>query len=193
MTGCERVGFNPLVTVQPTSVAAETPTGLNVGVTLPQTYENPTALATSHLKNAVVTLPQGMTINPSAGEGLGGCTPGQYEAEALETPAGKGCPNDSSLGTVTIHTPVLKEEATGSVYLATPYDNPFSEEGHSNGSLIAIYVVARIPDRGVIVKLGGRVTPNPVTGQLSRRSKTTRSCRSTSSRSASARVRPRRS
>jgi uncharacterized repeat protein (TIGR01451 family) len=166
MTGCERLGFNPSITVQPTSVLAETATGLNVGVTLPQTYGNPTALATSHLKNAVVTLPQGMTVNPSAGEGLGACTPAQYEAEALEIAPGNGCPNDSSLGTVTIHTPVLKEEATGSVYLATPYDNPFPEEDHPNGSLIAIYVVARIPDRGVIVKIAGRVTPNPVTGQL---------------------------
>ncbi len=166
MIGCERLEFNPSLTAQPTSTAAETPTGLNVGVTLPQTYENPIALATSHLKNATVTLPQGVTVNPSAGAGLGGCTPAQYAAEALETAPGEGCPNDSTLGTVTIHTPVLKEEATGSVYLATPYDNPFPEEGHPGGSLLAVYVVARIRDRGVIVKLAGKVTPNLETGQL---------------------------
>jgi uncharacterized repeat protein (TIGR01451 family) len=166
LIGCERLEFNPSLTVQPTSTAAETPTGLNVGVTLPQTYENPTALATSHLKNTTVTLPQDMTVNPSAGAGLGGCAPAQYEAETLESASGEGCPNDSSLGTVTIHTPVLKEEATGSVYLATPYDNPFPEEGHPGGSLLAVYVVARIKDRGLIVKLAGKVTPNPETGQL---------------------------
>lgn len=33
-------------------------------------------------------------------------------------------------------------------------------------SLLAVYVVARIHDRGVLVKVAGRVTPNPVTGQL---------------------------
>jgi uncharacterized repeat protein (TIGR01451 family) len=166
LTGCERLGFNPSLLVQPTSTQAETPTGLDIGLTLPQTYESPVALATSNLKNVTVTLPEGVTVNPSAGEGLGACTPAQYAAEALETPAGEGCPNDSSLGTVTIHTPVLKEEATGSVYLATPYDNPFPEEGHPGGSLLALYVVARIKDRGVLVKVAGKVTPNPVTGQL---------------------------
>jgi hypothetical protein len=166
MTGCERLEFDPSLSAQATSTSAETPTGLNVGQTIPQTYENPTALATSHLKDVTVTLPQGMTVNPSAGEGLGACTPAQYEAEALETAPGAGCPNDSSLGTVTIHTPVLKEEVTGSLFLAQPYDNPFSEPGHPNGSLLAIYVVARIKNRGVIVKVAGKVTPNPVTGQL---------------------------
>jgi hypothetical protein len=166
LTGCEKLEFNPSLAAQPTTTQAETPTGLNVGVTLPQTYENPTALATSHLKSLTVTLPEGMTVNPSAGAGLGGCTPAQYAAETLETVPGEGCPNDSSLGTVTIHTPVLREEATGSLYLATPYDNPFPQEGHPGGSLLAIYVVARIKDRGVIVKLAGKVTPNPVTGQL---------------------------
>jgi uncharacterized repeat protein (TIGR01451 family) len=166
MTGCERLEFNPSLSAQPTSTQAETPTGLDVGLALPQTYENPTALATSHLKNTTVTLPEGMTVNPSAGEGLGSCTPAQYAAEALETPAGEGCPNDSSLGTVAIHTPVLKEEATGSVYLATPYDNPFPEEGHPGGSLLALYVIARIKDRGVLVKVAGKITANPVTGQL---------------------------
>jgi hypothetical protein len=166
MTGCEKLEFNPSLSAQPTTTQAETPTGLDVGVTLPQTYENPTALATSHLKDATVTLPEGMTVNPSAGAGLGGCTPAQYAAETLELAPGEGCPNDSSLGTVTIHTPVLTEEATGSVYLATPYDNPFPEEDHPSGSLLAIYIVARIPDRGLIVKLAGKITPNPVTGQL---------------------------
>jgi uncharacterized repeat protein (TIGR01451 family) len=166
LTGCERLEFNPSLSAQPTSTQAETPTGLDVGLTLPQTYENPVALATAHLKNTTVTLPAGMTINPSAGEGLGSCTPAEYEAEALETPAGEGCPNDSSLGTVTIHTPVLTEEATGSVYLATPYDNPFPEEDHPSGSLLALYVIARIKDRGVLVKVAGKITANPVTGQL---------------------------
>jgi hypothetical protein len=159
MSGCEDLGFDPGLTLQPTSESAETPTGLNVNLTLPQTYGDPVALATSNLKDTVVTLPEGMTINPSAGAGLGACTEAQFAAEELNTPPGAGCPNDSSLGTVTIETPVLKELATGSVFVAKPYENPF-------GSLLALYVVARIPDRGVIVKVAGKITPNPVTGQL---------------------------
>jgi uncharacterized repeat protein (TIGR01451 family) len=166
LTGCERLEFNPSLSVQPMSTAAETPTGLNFGLTLPQSYENPEALATAHLKDVTVTLPRGVTVNPSAGAGLGACTPVQYAAEALETAPEAGCPNASSLGTVTIHTPVLKEEVTGSVYLATPYDNPFPEAGHPSGSLLALYVVARIPDRGLIIKVAGKITLDPVTGQL---------------------------
>ena len=145
---------------------AESPTGLNVGVSVPQSYENSTALATAHLKDAVVTLPAGMTVNPSAGVGLGACTPAQYQAEALETPGGEGCPASSSLGTVETETPVLKEKLTGSVYLAKPYDNPFPEPGHPGGSLLAIYVIQRLPARGLVVKLAGKVTPDPATGQL---------------------------
>jgi uncharacterized repeat protein (TIGR01451 family) len=166
LSGCERLQFNPGLSVAPTNPFAETATGLNVGLTLPQTYGDPATLATASLKNAVVTLPAGMTINPSAGAGLGGCTRAQYEAEALNTPAGAGCPNNSNLGTVNVHTPVLKEELTGSVFLAQPYENPFSEPGHPTGSLLALYVIARIPDRGLIVKLAGKATLDPVTGQI---------------------------
>ena len=65
-----------------------------------------------------------------------------------------------------IKAPAISEEAFGSVFLATPYANQFSEPGHPGGSLLALYVVARIPNRGVIVKSAGKVEANPVTGQL---------------------------
>ena len=37
---------------------------------------------------------------------------------------------------------------------------------HPNGSLLALYVVAKAPDRGIIVKSAGEVQTDPVTGQL---------------------------
>jgi uncharacterized repeat protein (TIGR01451 family) len=160
LSGCDALGFSPGISLQPTAEAAETPTGLNVSLTLPQTYGgDPAALATAALEDSTVMLPEGMTINPSVGAGLAGCTEAEFAAEALETRPGRGCPNDSSLGAVTIETPVLKELATGSMYVAEPYKNPF-------GSLLALYVVARIPARGILVKVAGRIVPNPVTGQL---------------------------
>jgi hypothetical protein len=166
MDGCERLSFGPGLSAEPTTKRAEAPSGLDVSLNVPQTYNNGTALATSNLKNAVVTLPEGMTVNPSAGVGLGTCTPSQYEAEVLDTPPGEGCPNESSLGTVETETPVLKEKLTGSVFLAQPYNNPFPEQGHPNGSLLAIYVIQRLPSRGIFVKLAGKITSNPETGQL---------------------------
>ncbi|MGA9316031.1 MAG: hypothetical protein WBV77_15545, partial [Solirubrobacteraceae bacterium] len=166
LNDCDRLGLESTFTAVPTTTSAYAPTGLNVELGVHQTNENPEGLAASALKKAVVTLPEGMTVNPSAGVGLGACTRSEYEAESLETPVGVGCPIESKLGTVHIKTPALNEEGTGSVYIATPYANPFSEEGHPDGSLIALYVVARFPVRGVTVKVAGKVSADPITGRL---------------------------
>ncbi|HEX5712285.1 MAG TPA: hypothetical protein VFX85_03110 [Solirubrobacterales bacterium] len=158
--GCNAVPFSPSTTVVPTSDRAESPTGLNFDLEIPSTgIENPTGLGQSHVKKATVTLPEGMTINPSAGEGLGSCSPAQFNSETATSPQGAGCPNDSKVGTVKIETPLLDEEATGALYIAKQNDNPFN-------SLLALYIVAKIPERGVVVKVAGKVTPDPKTGQL---------------------------
>jgi hypothetical protein len=159
VVGCDRLSIEPSLTVEATTSGASSPTGLDLGMTVPQTYDNPDGLATSTLKRAVVTLPEGMTVNPSAGAGLGACSPEQYAQEASQFVAGNGCPSNSKLGTVKIHTPALSEEVNGSVFLATPYDNPFH-------SLLALYIVARLPARGIIVKSAGEVSADPVTGRL---------------------------
>jgi hypothetical protein len=163
---CERVPFDPRIEVQPTTRSAESSSGLNVSLVVPQSWENPYTLATSNVKDARVTLPQGYTVNPSAGNGLVGCTPAQYAAETASS--GPECPAESKLGTVTIETPLLAERIEGSVYLAEPYNNrpEFGTPEHPGGSLLALYVVAKAPDRGVIVKSAGKVEPDPVTGQL---------------------------
>ncbi len=166
LNDCDRLGLELTFTAVPTTTSAYAPTGLNVELGVHQTNENPEGLSASALKKAVVTLPEGVTVNPSAGVGLGACTRSEYEAETLETPVGEGCPIESKLGTVHIKTPALNEEGSGSVYLATPYANPFSEEGHPDGSLLALYVVARFPVRGVTVKVAGKVSADPITGRL---------------------------
>ena len=164
--GCDRLGLPSTFTATATTTRASAATGLDVELGVQQTNESPEGLASSALNKAVVTLPEGMTVNPSAGSGLGACTQTQYEEEELAVSEERGCPSDSKLGTVRIKTPALDEEGTGSVYIATPYDNPFSEPGHPDGSLIALYVIARFPERGVVVKVAGKVSADPLTGRL---------------------------
>jgi hypothetical protein len=159
LTGCEHLTMTPSMTVEPTTTSAYSATGLDVSLEIPQTYENPYGLATSNLKEALVALPEGMSLNPSAAAGLGYCTEAQLASETAASLQGEGCPNDSKIGTVRVKSPGIPEEATGALYIAEPFENRFD-------SLLALYIVAKIPDRGVIVRSEGKVEPNPVTGQL---------------------------
>jgi hypothetical protein len=157
---CDRVPFNPSIGVSPTTTSAESPSGLEVSLNVPQRWSEPFGVSTSDLKDTVLALPVGYTINPSAGSGLGVCAPRQYEAETSASPPGAGCPPESKLGSVEVETPVLlNEKLTGSVYIAKPFENPFD-------SLLALYIVVKDPARGIIVKLAGHIEANPTTGQL---------------------------
>lgn len=155
--GCNRLSFEPSIDVAPDGQQGSTPTGLSVGVHVPQESSlNPTGLAESSVKNTTVTLPSGVALNPAAADGLLSCSVGQI---ALESPAEQTCPEASKVGTVEIKTPLLPNPLVGAVYLATQEANPF-------GSLVALYITVYDPVSGVRVKLAGEVKPNPVTGQL---------------------------
>jgi hypothetical protein len=157
---CERVPFDPSIEVAPTTSSAESPSGLDISLLVPQTWENPYSLATADLKDTTVALPVGYTANPSLASGLGVCTPAQFEAETSSSLPGVGCPPESEIGSVEVETPVLAEKfLTGNIYIAKPFENPFD-------SLLGLYIVVKDPQRGIIVKLAGRIEPNPVTGQL---------------------------
>ena len=73
--GCDHLPFSPSIEVKPDVANASTSTGLTVDVHLPQTAElNPEGLAESPLRNATVTLPEGVAVNPSGGNGLEACS-----------------------------------------------------------------------------------------------------------------------
>jgi hypothetical protein len=160
MSGCDAVPFSPKIASQPSTRLAENPSGLDFELKLPnQGLTSPGNLAETAPRKTVVTLPQGMTVNPSFAEGTGVCSPAQYAAEKIGSPAGVGCPEASKLGSVIAKSPLLEEPIEGSVYLAAPYENPF-------GSLTALYLVARAPERGIFVKQAGKIDLDPNTGQI---------------------------
>jgi hypothetical protein len=158
--GCNQIPFDPKIAASATSKLASNPSGLDFNLTMPSSgLEGKDAIAEGQAKKIEVTLPQGMTINPSEGEGLVGCSPADLARETANSAPGAGCPEASKIGEVHVQTPLLKEEAEGSVYVATPHDNPFD-------SLVALYIVARIPSRGILIKQAGEITADPATGQL---------------------------
>lgn len=165
IVGCDRLLMEPSLTAEVSTISASSATGFDLVTEIPQTYENASGLATAALKKEVVKLPEGMTINPSSGAGLAVCSETQYAEEGVEYARGRGCPNESKLATVKITTPSLKEEVTGSVFIATPA--PRGESGRNPfNSLLAVYLVARIPSRGVLIKAAGQIEADPLTGRL---------------------------
>ncbi len=165
---CERVRFEPTIEASPSTRSAESSTGLDLSLVVPQTWENQFTIATSNLMSTKVTLPEGMTANPSLAAGLGACTPAQYASETSSSLPGAGCPPESKIGSISIETPLLAEKIPGAIYIATPYENDpeFGNSEHPGGSLLALYIVAKDPERGLLLKVAGKITPDEHTGQL---------------------------
>jgi hypothetical protein len=158
--GCDAVPFSPKVSSTPTTHLTSNPSGLDFELKLPnQGLLSPGGIAETEPKTTVVTLPQGVTVNPSLAEGVSVCSEAQFKAEQVDSPVGAGCPEASKLGSLVAKTPLAEEQVEGSMYLAAPYANPF-------GTLTALYLVARAPERGLIVKQAGRVDLDPSTGQI---------------------------
>jgi hypothetical protein len=158
MAGCGRLDFSPSIQAQPETTASDSPTGLRVNLHLPQN-ENPAGLAEANLRDAVVTLPKGVVVNPSSAKGLGACSEAEIE---LHGPEPARCPDSSKLGEVEIHTPLLDHPVPGAIYLARQGENPFN-------SLIALYIAVHDPVSGVVVKLPGKVELDPASGQATAR------------------------
>jgi len=162
ITGCGALtaGFNPTAELKPTTSQGTTGSGLDYSLDFPtKGLEFHNLNYDSELKRAEVKLPEGMTVNPSQAEGIGICTEADLARETYNSAPNVGCPETSKIGSVIARSPVIDRDANGSLYLAKPYENPF-------GSLLALYMVLKVPDRGVLVKMAGKVSLDPDTGQI---------------------------
>jgi hypothetical protein len=212
VTGCNLLQFQPNLTVQADNTQADEPSGYTFTVTNPQD-ESSFQPGTPELKNATVTLPPGVSVSPSAADGLRACAatgeeginigngqtlgPGKPGAgedtgdpEATELGAGHlgggknesspyddglyhtapgHCPAASTIGTVEVTTPLLASPMEGHVYIAQPECGGGGqpgciEEDALTGKLFKVYLEAA--GSGSIVKLEGRASVNPATGQI---------------------------
>lgn len=173
VNGCDdqRMRFHPDIALQPTSRAAGGPTGLKVSLEVPQrdqTVEDFStlydqsgdlhAIDTPPIKKAVVRLPEGMTLSTSAAQGLTGCTAAQI---GLGTNDPVSCPDSSQYGELAIHTPLLPKDEPmhGYIYIARQGDNPFH-------NFLALYLVIEDQNRGLRIKIPGRIDLDPQSGQI---------------------------
>ncbi|HEX5928321.1 MAG TPA: hypothetical protein VFY48_02920 [Solirubrobacterales bacterium] len=162
LTGCEEVDFEPSISFKPTSSQADSPTGMQVELTMPtEGLEEKEGVAGANLKGTTVLLPEGMAVNPSSAAGQEACSLDQIGIAQSGVPNDQpvSCPDASKLGTVEATTPILDEPLNGTVYLAQQGSNPFN-------SLLALYLVIDSPDKGILIKLAGKVSPDPNTGRL---------------------------
>src|SRR4029077_17613083 len=72
-TGCAKVPFDPELEVSPGATEVDSPAGPTVNTELPF-LEEEEGQAESQLRNAEVSLPQGMGLNPSGANGLQSCS-----------------------------------------------------------------------------------------------------------------------
>jgi hypothetical protein len=159
---------------------------------VPQTPNVPGTPATPDLKNAVITLPEGVAISPSAANGLVACQAGGPEGielgdhdllagenrvqegeemgeDGLVHPAPGHCPSASQIGEVEVTTPLLEHPLKGHVYVAAPScggegQPACTTASATNGELYGLYL--EVAGSGLVIKLKGRIAANPVTGQL---------------------------
>jgi hypothetical protein len=181
--------------------SADGPAGLNVELSIPQNNEpkdaggDPLApttpgyvaaatdyfasaqgRATAHLKDSVVTLPAGMSVNPSAASGLQACSDSGIGLRRAGSPPlfnngdpfdkdggadGAECPDASKIGTVQVRTPLLDEVLDGEVVLGEP-----KSTDPQSGEMFRLFLVVRSVERGLIAKVYGSTKADPSSGQL---------------------------
>lgn len=157
VSGCEGVPFQPGAEPTTSSTVASSSSGFELRLDMPGIgLRSPEGIGESALRSVEVSLPEGVTINPSAANGLSSCSDSDYASESIRS---HGCPDASKLGTVAIESPIFAGPLTGSAYLGSAGGERF------DGSL-DLLLVARNQSRGLLVKLRAQLRLDPRTGRV---------------------------
>jgi hypothetical protein len=154
LTGTDCAGDHVPFEPQPFDVSLETgrsdtPSGYDISVLIPA---NEQPRHQSYLRRAEITLPEGTSISPPAGEGLEACSEEQL---GLGTNAPPSCPAGADIGDVTVVSKNVPAPLHGDLYLGRP------TPAHTFNLFIAFPIVD-----GDWVKLDGTSDPDPQTGQV---------------------------
>ncbi len=161
LSGCGDVPFLPTFSLAPETTQQDLPTGVTTEVGIPR-HPGAGEIDSAQLKTATITLPEGMTLNPSAAATLAACTPAQ--ARIHSSVKGTACPAASEIGTVDLKVPTLEgledETLSGKIFLGGP------ESGPITGPPYIIYLDAESERYGVSVRIKGETIPNEATGRV---------------------------
>ena len=149
-TGCYTETFNPAFSLDLTTARADSASGLEMQMKASQFLGF--ANSPSTIRSAVLTLPEGLSINPDAADGQQACSDDQANFDS-EGPA--ECPDSAKIGNFDIETPALDGPLTGSIYIGEPQP----------GNQYRAFLVAS--GFGINSKIVASFTPDPTTGQLS--------------------------
>jgi hypothetical protein len=158
-TGCDGVPFSPGIDVNPNTPDVDSPAPATVDTTLKYFTGAENPQQSSHLRKAVVKMPEGMGLNPSGSNGLVACSDAQFKKG--QRTYDNECPADSKVGTATIESPPLSSPLVGDIYVGEQKSsNPES------GEEFRILVEAKDQNQGIDVRLVGNVAANKETGQM---------------------------
>jgi hypothetical protein len=149
-TGCESLELKHTVSVAPIETRANTPSGFDIGLNVPQS-DAADGVGTPPLRRVQVDFPAGVALSPTAADGLAGCSDAQLH---LGSDAKPECPDASRVGSVTVDTPLLAKDLTSSVYVGTS----------TSDAMFRVFLALEGP--GVLLKIPGKIEPDPTTGQL---------------------------
>ncbi|NLT06179.1 MAG: hypothetical protein GXY03_07690 [Solirubrobacterales bacterium] len=161
---CQQLTLAPALDLGPQLGPPDSPAGPEVTIAMAnEGLADRDRFAESHARDIVLTLPPGLTINPSAANGLEACTDAQL-AVNVGVPGGEACPPASRIGDVRVVSPLLPPAAdepddsvpalTGSAYVGQPLP----------GDRYRLFVT--VEGRKVSIRLKGSVRPDARTGQV---------------------------
>ncbi len=160
LADCDSLAFSPSVGAEPTTWATQSPTGLDLSLDVQDeglTWVS--GRSQSRIRQVVVALPDGMTLNPSVDKSLALCSEADLARETLDSAPGEGCPEASRVGTVKVESPLLEESLSGSLFLA-------GDNGKKSTFPSGLYVVVKNPRLGIVVKQLVEIEVDPEAGRL---------------------------